>query len=120
MPNVKLNKYGMNANIKAHILPDEKMRQLGFTDFNKDVWYFCKCRDDIEISFNVFIPKNNPDDLNIEVLDEQFCQHYNYQYILEQDPNFKVALIVKGLADNCMTYLIDNGVLSGWQVGDYL
>jgi hypothetical protein len=32
---VKCNKNGVNSEIKAHILSDSKMRELGFTDYNK-------------------------------------------------------------------------------------
>lgn len=120
MQDVKLDENGLNANIKAHILPDEKMRQLGFTDRNKNVWYFHECWGDIEISFNVRIPKDNPKDLEIDVLDENFLQPYDYQYILSRIPDQKVALMVKNRVDRCMTRLIDGGVLSGWKVGDYL
>lgn len=120
MSDVKLNKHGTNAGLKAHILSDEKMRQLGFTDKDKDVWYFVLYWDDIDISFNIYIEKDDPDNPRVEVLDEQYLQFYDYQYILSCDPDFKVAKLVKERADNCMTYFIDNGVFSGWQVGDYL
>lgn len=39
---VPLNSKGQNANIKANILSDEEMRSLGFTDYAKDRWYFCR------------------------------------------------------------------------------
>ena len=120
MPDVKTNKYGINANIKAHILPDEKMKAIGFTDHNPKSWYFCKYWDDLDLSFNVCIIKDDPDDLRIDVLDEAFCQPYDYQSILSRHPDFKVALMVKDRTDRCMTYLINNGVLSNWKVGDYL
>lgn len=120
MQDVRLNKNGLNANIKAHILPDDKMYQLGFTDCSKNVWYFHECWGDIEISFNVRIPKDNPKDLKIDVLDEYFLQPYDYQYILSRIPDQKVALMVKNRVNKCMTHLIDGGVLSGWKVGDYL
>lgn len=120
MPDVKTNKYGTNANIKVHILSDSKMRAIGFTDNNPKKWYFCKDWDDLDLSFNVTITKDNPNDLRIDILDEAFLQPYDYQYILSRIPDQKVALIVKDRVDNCMTYLINNGVLSNWQVGDYV
>lgn len=120
MPNVDVNENGLNANIKAHILPDEKMHQLGFSDRSKDTWYFEEYWDDVEISFNVRIQKNNPDDLKIDVLDENFLQPYDYQYLLSRDPNFKVAKMIKHRVDKCMSRLVEEGVLSGWEIGDYL
>ena len=69
---------------------------------------------------NVVIPKDNPEDLRIDVLDEEFLQPYDYQSILEHNPKFAPALEVKESVDMFMMYLIGNGVLSGWSVGDYL
>lgn len=125
---VPINKNGLNANVKAHILSDDKMRELGFADFEFATasWYFCKVVDRYQhnkrphITFNVRIPKENPDELKIDVLDEYFCQPYDYQSILEHNPKFEPALEVKEAVDKYMTYLIDNGVLSGWSIGDYL
>ncbi len=37
---MELNKHGVNACIKAHLLPDEQMRKIGFTDYRKGYWYF--------------------------------------------------------------------------------
>ena len=39
---VELNSHGVNKLIKATILSDEKMREIGFTDYAKDRWYFCR------------------------------------------------------------------------------
>ena len=103
--NVELNSHGVNAKIKAHIFDDAKMREFGFTDYAKDRWYFCRGinfkdvkkkrgLNDIDISFSVTIPKDGSD-IQIDVLDEWFCQPYDYQYILEKDPGHKIANIVK-------------------------
>ena len=40
MEKIKLNSKGTNANIKANILDDAKMRENGFSDFSKTNWYF--------------------------------------------------------------------------------
>lgn len=119
MSEVELNSNHVNKNIKAHILSDEKMREIGFTDHSKDRWYFCKCLGDLDISFNVTIPKDGSD-IDIITLDENFLQPYDYQYILSQLPTHKVALITQEFAEKWMKYLQDNGVLSGWEVGDYI
>ena len=39
---VEVNSNGVNKLIKYNILSDEKMRDIGFTDFSKDNWYFCR------------------------------------------------------------------------------
>ena len=124
---VKLNSHGVNKKIKAHILPDEEMRKIGFTDYDKNNWYFCKLIKfpntkryrGFEISFNVSIPKNNSD-IRIDVLDEAFCQPYDYQYMLNKNPKFVPCLIVKEQVEEWMKYLQNNGVLSGHEEYEYI
>lgn len=128
--NVELNSYGVNAKIKAHIFDDVKMRKLGFTDYAKDRWYFCRGinfkdikkkrgLNDIAISFSVTIPKDGSD-IRIDVLDEWFCQPYDYQYILEKDPGHKIANIVKEQVEYWMEKLQEVGVLKGYVRGEYI
>lgn len=109
---IETNKYGVNIAIKAHILDDDKMRKIGFTDKNPDTWYFCKSIRDYDLSFNVIIPKNGGD-INIMVFDEVYGHVYDYQYILEQDPEHKIASIVQNEVEGYMKRLQENGVLSG-------
>lgn len=123
---VELNKNGVNAKIKAHILSDKEMREIGFTDYCKDRWYFNrlivfkpKKYKNVEISFNVTIPKDGSD-IQIDVLDEDFCQPYDYQYLLNQEPLFQCALIVFEQVEEWMEYLQSKGVLSGHIYGEYI
>lgn len=128
---IKLNSHGVNAAIKAYILPEDKMREIGFTDHCNDRWYFCRClkiqvnhkkskkKYNEDISFNLTIPKDGSD-IRIDVLDENFCQPYDYQYMLEKNPTFKFALDVKEQVEKWMEYLQNNGVLSGHNKGDYI
>lgn len=120
MNEIEVNSYGTNKNIKAHILPESKMRKIGFTDHNPNVWYFSKVWDDVDISFNVSIPKNESAEIHIDVLDEMFLQPYDYQYILKNMPSHPIASTIKNRVDEQMVYLIENGVLSNWEVGDYV
>lgn len=119
---MKVRENGTNAAIQAHILSDERMRKLGFTDNKKDTWYFSRMLHPTkyDISFNVSINKDNPGDLRIDIIDEEFLQPYDYQYMLSNGSTNKVTLAVKEQVDNLMIYLVDNGVLSNWQVGDYV
>ena len=128
MENVKLNKHGINAKIKATILSDAEMRNIGFTDYCEDRWYFrrtikfpnIKRYKGFDISFGVSINKNNPEDLRIDVLDEDFCQPYDYQLMLDKDANFEPCLIVKKQVEEWMKFLMDKGVLSGHEYGEYI
>jgi len=116
---MKLNKHGVNACIKAYLLPDEQMRKIGFTDCREGYWYFCR---DLghEISFSITISKADTEDLCIDVLDEDFGQPYDYQYYLINDPNFDFAIKVRDKVEYWMEYLQDEGVLSGHIKGEYI
>ena len=125
--NVEVNSNGVNKLIKYNILSDEEMRDIGFTDYSKDNWYFCrtikfpnpKRYRGFDISFNVSIPKDNSD-IRIDVLDEDFCQPYDYQYMLDKTPNFEPCLIVKEQVEEWMKYLQGKGVISGHMYGEYI
>lgn len=125
--NIEVNSHGVNKLIKYTILSDENMRKIGFTDYSKDNWYFCRLIKfpntnryrAFEISFSVSIPKDNSD-IRIDVLDESFCQPYDYQYMLDKNPTFEPCLIVKEQVEEWMKYLQDNGVLSGHVYGEYI
>lgn len=118
---IELNKYGVNASIGYRILSDEKMREHGFTDRRPDKWYYMKhVSDDHETSFNVLIDKDGIDDVRIDVLDEQFCQPYDYQHILSKTPNHPYALAVMVAVEKEMQYLQDAGILFGHKHGEYI
>lgn len=132
MSDILVNSNGVNAKIKATILSEKEMRSIGFTDSAKDRWYFyrniitekAKRRHgysayDFEVSFSVVIPKDGSD-IRIDVLDEAFCQPYDYQHILKNNPTHKVALQVKENVEEWMKYLQDKGVLEGHIYGEYI
>lgn len=133
---VQLNSHGVNAKIKANILPERRMRGIGFTDYVEAQWHFCRGIDikeskdkksrkkneninDVGISFSVTIPKNGSD-IRIDVLDQWSCQPYDYQYILEKDPEHKIANIVKEQVEYWMEKLQEEGVLKGHVRGEYI
>jgi len=115
---MNLNAYGVNANIRAHILSDDTMREIGFSNYDAMYWYFFKRLRD-EISFNLTIPVDGSD-IRIGILDEAFCQPCDYQHILEGHPNHEFALAVQGEVEKWMKYLADKGVLTGHEEGDYI
>lgn len=116
---VEVNKHGVNACIKAHLLPDKKMRKVGFTDYREGFWYFCR---DLghEISFSVTINKADAEDLCIDVLDEDFGQPYDYQRYLKNIPENEFAIKIRDKVEYWMEYLQDEGVLSGHIKGEYI
>lgn len=116
---MKVNNNETNENIKAHLLPKEKMREIGFMDYTNECWYFSKDLE-YEISFNIIINKNDENDFNIRVIDEDFCQPYDYQYMLLEKPSHSVANLIKEKVEEIMEYLQSNGVLSGHIKGEYI
>lgn len=128
---VEVNSHCVNKAIKYHILSDERMKEIGFrknyyegTDHEErsPYWYFSRMIKfpkekrwrGLEISFNVHIPKDGSD-LNIMVLDDDFCQPYDCQRI-----NNDCSKIVREEVEKWMKYLQDNGVLSGHVYGEYI
>ena len=133
---IELNSHGVNKAIKYHILSDKEMKKIGFrknyyegTDHEEycPYWYFMqrvnfpneKRWRHMDIEFQVNIPKDGSD-LNIMIIDMDFCQHYDYQSILEKNPEHECANIVKRETERWMAYLQDVGVLSGHQYGGYI
>lgn len=136
MNEVKVNSHGVNVKIKAHILPDDEMKRIGFfgkyhegTEYEKDspYWWFRKGivfpKDkkyrNIDFDFSVQIPKDGSD-IYIDLLDMDFCQPYDYQITLSKNPSHPIATIVNEQVEKWMKYLQDNGVLSGHVVGEYI
>lgn len=127
---VEVNSNGVNKKIKAHILSDEEMKRIGFrgkyyegTDHEQDCsyWYFSRTLEPrkYQISFNIKIPKDGSD-ISIDVLDDSFCQHYDYQYMLYKNPEFSFALNIKKQVEELMAYLQNEGVLSGHEPNEYI
>lgn len=120
---VEINEHGNNAAIKVHILDEATMKLNGFRRFidGKDHWwYFCN-RVYSDITFNMTIYDNG--DWRIDILDECSCQPYDYQYLLEKysnDINTRVLEIVKKNVDEIMDSFVHKGIISGWEVGDYI
>lgn len=109
-----------NALIRARVLEDDKMREIGFTDYKEDTWYFCNRLKEInDISFSISIKKDGTE-FRIDVLDENYLQPYNYQRMLKEDPKFLYGLITHVQVQGWMKYLQDNGVISGYIANDYI
>ena len=121
---VKINEHGNNAAIKVHILDDATMKLNGFIYLkylgSVPHWYFCnRVYKDITFNFTIY----SEDDWRIDILEEWSCQPYDYQYLLEKhsnDINTRVLEIVKKNVDEIMDSFVHKGIISGWEVGDYI
>jgi len=70
----------MSKELKLAKIDENKLREIGFTDYDKSCWYYCE-RLYEEITFNLTIPKDKPDKWYIDVLDELLLQPYPFQSI---------------------------------------
>lgn len=121
--NVPLNKKHINANIEINILDDNKMRELGFTDYCKTYWTYrvSVFKDgDFIVTFNLSVNKKNPNNFDIDILDDNWCQPYDYQKFLRTTPNFKTGLKIHNKVQEIMKKLIDNGIIKNYNLGDYI
>ena len=116
---VILNEHGNNSEIHINILPEDDMRKIGFTDHDPKYWYLIKTLAK-DITFNLSVCKDNDKDWQIDILDEWFLQPYDFQYYISNCPNNAFA---KKVNDECMAVmqmLIDRGIISNYELGDYI
>lgn len=113
-----------NAIIKFHILDEKDMRNFGFTDKREGYWYKCIMLPEPvdNISFNIALNKTDSEDWRIDILDENFCQPYDYQFLISEYKNddLKFAHVVKNIVDGIMKMYTTLGLISGWEEGDYI
>ena len=58
--------------------------------------------------------------LKIDVLDEDFLQPYDYQYVLKKNPNHTVARAVKDSVDSELCKIQDYGIIRGFDSANYV
>lgn len=124
---IETNSHGVNKAITYTILSDDEMKKIGFSNNYEPHWYFSRAINfpkekryrGFDITFSVSIPKDNSD-IRIDVLDEDFLQHYDYQKMLNSNPDFEPCLIVKEQVEKWMDYLRECGILHGHSYGDYI
>lgn len=117
-----LNKNHNNAAIQVHILEPEKMRDIGFTDYNPERWYFCKygIGGHQDISFSISVAKDDETDWRIDVLDENFLQPYDYQAMLDRKTDHPLPYAVQEDVEYWMEYLKQKGIINGHEYGEYI
>lgn len=120
---VRLNSKAVNKCITYSLLPREEMEKIGFrfvTAGGNDEYYYCKTLVK-GITLNVTLPVEiNQDELDIAVLDENFLQPYDFQRILNENPNFGYARKVADIFENEMRRLEKVGILHGHRRGEYV
>lgn len=95
---ITYTKHQNNAALSMSPAEDSTMRRLGFTDHREGYWYLCRSvSPDHDMTLNVEIAKDGSD-WQIDVLDENFCQPYDYQYLLNLNPTLDYP---NKVADEC-------------------
>ena len=114
-----------NANIVFGGVSEEKILELGFRN-NEDNYYFCKSIvGKNEITFNLTIYKKDKR-IKIDILDEMVLQPYDYQKMLKIQQLFNeididsYPYIVHIEVQKMMKWLLDNKVIVGYKLGDYI
>lgn len=97
----------------------ESLLNYGFSNHHEPTLYFCRMLID-EISFNINIDKKSLKIKNIDVLDEDFLQPYDYQRILMSDTNHKYARMVFDKVDVILSKLQSDGIIEGYTKGMYI
>ena len=115
---VPLDERGQNSNIKFHILDKETMNSYGF-DYTYERWVFNVGLTDT-ISMNITI--SDEGEGLIDILDDDFLQPYDFQSMIINDGDkvSSVAKTVQKKVYEIMEGLSFGGIISGWNVGDYI
>ena len=119
---VPLNKKKCNKKIHC-ISTDAELESYGFTDHIKNRWYYCR-KILPDITFNLSIDKKTRK-ATVEVLDENFCQPYDYQHMIylaikdNRKPN-EMAIVVHSKVQEKMKQLMEDGIIAGYNENDYI
>lgn len=105
--------------MKINILEDKIMKDAGFNSVSDNSrWYLCKNLE-LEISFNFTIIKETGV-FKIDILDEDFLQPYDFQYILKNTPTHKVANEINKKVIAIILELVNIGIVEDYTIGDYI
>lgn len=111
----------MNKNIKAHILDESRMIELGFVERNFYWEYHKKVSpvDDIDDYLMITIGKE-ASGINIKVRDIYTKVTYDYQSILYEDEFNEYANKIHHNVQIEMMKLVEAGVITGYNKNDYI
>ena len=114
--NTKINKdvpireNGQNANIKPYSnLTKKALEEYGFKNIESEKYTLHKMLTP-DIMFYI----------NIDVLDDFFLKPYDYQTLLSQSNVPKTAYIVHEKIQEIMKNLLDNKIIEGYNLNDYI
>ena len=114
--NVPINNRGNNSNIRAGVdISDDTMKSHGFRQYNSRWNYTKDLGCEVSIYIGILL-----DCVIIDVIDESFCQPYDYQHILKEHPEAGFALTVHRGVQSIMKRLSESGIIVGYVENDYI
>lgn len=122
--NPQVNEHRTNVLLKGHIKSDEEMKSYGFKRIDhemidKPYWsYSTAVIPDSDIEFYIGIFDDGT--LRIDVLDDKFCQPYDYQRMMNDNPYYMFPRKVFWEVDKIMHRLQDDGFISEYHTGMYV
>ena len=135
--NVKTNAHGLNLKIKwNNDVTEDTLLAAGFRFMEEPNypekwsipphWHYHRDMRKNDITFNVdyyidpYKGNTEADKLDISVIDEDFGQPYDYQYLMRQEKVPGFVWQVKDFVENEMSKLQEAGIISGHIEGEYI
>lgn len=125
---VDCNGLGVNNKIKFHF-NKENLTNFGFRYAKPCLsipasWYYMKMFSfkgaEFDFAVHWYLEPYKGAQLSIDLLDDDFCQPYDYQHILSKNPENICAHKVLEFVEKEMKKLQDAGILSGHVEGEYI
>ena len=115
---VPLDSKGNNENIKFRIIKEDAMKACGFGHTYGKWIYSLGITDTISLNITI----NDDCSGEIQILDEDFMQPYDFQgMILEKgDKTNATALTVQKRVYSILNDFSFMGIINGWNYGDYI
>ena len=113
----EVDERGQNKNLSFHIIDSHLMESVGFKHTH-DFWILCDSINTVSINIKI-----TDDEIGtIDVLDDDFCQPYDFQQMILEKVDNAPTLAIKiqhklyTILDSMKTF----GILEGWEWGDYV
>ena len=120
---IELNKYQTNKRIKGIVKSDDEMKSYGFRyidSVSRPYWvYFSMLHLELHIEFSIRLFPDS-DDVQIDVLDDDFCQPYDYQAMMDAHPYSVLPRKIFHEVDRVMHDLQNSGFITGYSTGMYV
>lgn len=120
-----VNRNMNNVALKFNVIDDDRMRAASFErivprDGRPAYWCHDKRVKYMDLHCSLVIRVYDDGSWTLDVLDNDFCQPYDYQAMLERDPTFVFAGKIRDGVEQRLAYLRNQGILENWDFGAYV